>query len=287
VPAHVISCSPVLEVERRSPGGGRWAPLADAANLDSADVAIARLARADDESATGTLRIRLAPWFIEEIVGRHGRWPVLLSFDVWAHLRPTARRFYAFAQGKSRSFRDPSKCAIYLADEVRFTLGLHGDRHEAAAAVRNALTVLNHADQRYAGGLRRLHPPQRSPRVRVAPGRSIPPHPYGARLEAPAAPPRRRPRTAEPDRALGAAGRPQRGRRRARPPPPPRGRRRAGNTRGPTGPPRDPRSAGRQPSRATTRRARPRARRTSRQCTRARRTRRSHARLAGPRGPVR
>ena len=63
-----------------------------------------------------------------EITGRHGRGPVLVNFDVWAHLRPTARRVYVFAQGRNRSLRDRSKCDIYLAEELRFTLGLQGER---------------------------------------------------------------------------------------------------------------------------------------------------------------
>ena len=152
--AHVIPGSPIAKVERRVPGTDRWVELAEYAEaLDTSDVAAARSAiEADEDSSAGTLRVHLAPWVIEEITGRHGRGPVLVNFDVWAHLRPTARRVYVFAQGRNRSLRDRSKCDIYLAEELRFTLGLQGERHEAAAAFRHAMTALYHADQRYHSG---------------------------------------------------------------------------------------------------------------------------------------
>jgi hypothetical protein len=128
--AHVIPCSPIEAVERRLPGTDHWVPLAEyAAALDTEDVAAARAAiEATTDGSAGTLRIHLAPWFIDEIVGRHGRGPVLLSFDIWAHLRPTDRRIYAFLQGKNRSLRDRSKVEFYLAEELRFTLAGRGGR---------------------------------------------------------------------------------------------------------------------------------------------------------------
>ena len=76
--------------------------------------------------------------------GFGGRSPMGVSpgstFRVFAHLRPVGQRLYALLRG---SYRDSYDQAIefYLAEPLRYTLGLRGGQHRAAQSVRTALTV--------------------------------------------------------------------------------------------------------------------------------------------------
>ena len=92
-----------------------------------------------------TIRIYLAEWFRDQIA--HGE-VVRLDFLVWAHLRPVGQRLYAWLQGTHRDSYDDA-IDFYLAAPLRYTLGLQGRQHRAAASVRAALNQLYDADRRY------------------------------------------------------------------------------------------------------------------------------------------
>ena len=149
-PALAIPSTPVERVDRRLPDG-RWVAQADyeqALQELSDDEALAT-AQADrdavDPHAGGTIRIYLAPWAREQLAsGQSTR----LDFRVWAHLRPVGQRLYAWVQATHRDSYDDA-IDFYLADPLRYTLGLRGRRHRAAASVRAALGQLYDADVRY------------------------------------------------------------------------------------------------------------------------------------------
>jgi hypothetical protein len=145
-----IPRAPIERVERRLPDG-RWVDQADyaaaLAELSTAE-AIAT-AQADVETDAGdagaTIRIHLAPW-VREAIAR-GR-PTLIDFAVWAHLRPVGQRLYAYLQASHRDGYDQA-IQFYLGEPLRYTLGLHGRQHRAAASIRAALAQLYSADVRY------------------------------------------------------------------------------------------------------------------------------------------
>jgi len=146
-----IPRSPVERVERRLPDG-RWVhahAYQDALTKLSDEHAL-RTAQADRDIADGapgalTIRIYLADWVREQIA--HGE-VVRVDFRVWAHLRPVGQRLYAWLQGAHRDSYDDA-IEFYLAAPLRYTLGLRGRQHRAAASVRAALNQLYAADQRY------------------------------------------------------------------------------------------------------------------------------------------
>jgi hypothetical protein len=145
-----IPGSPIERVERRLPDG-RWVGQADYAGALDALTAEAAIATAQGDVDTdagdegATIRIYLAAWVREEIA--HGR-PTLLDFQVWAHLRPVGQRLYAYLQASHRDDYDQA-IQFYLGAPLRYTLGLHGRQHRAAASIRAALAQLYAADVRY------------------------------------------------------------------------------------------------------------------------------------------
>jgi hypothetical protein len=149
--ALAIPSSPVQRVERRLPDG-RWVDARayrDAlAELCDDDAVITAQADGDDaDAASGalTIRVYLADWVREQIA--HGE-VVRVDLRVWAHLRPVGQRLYAWLQGTHRNGYDDA-IEFYLAAPLRYTIGLHGRQHRAAASVRAALNQLYAADQRY------------------------------------------------------------------------------------------------------------------------------------------
>lgn len=153
--AYAIPSRPVEYVERRL--GDSWVRAEDyAAAVEQLSDDERLEAARDDQQGPGTdvrptLRVRLADWVIEEL--RHDtRRPTFIDFDVWAHLRPSARRVYAFVQGRARDKHD-GRVRFYLAAPCRFVLGVGFNRHRRGVAiVRNALSSLRDADRRYTGG---------------------------------------------------------------------------------------------------------------------------------------
>jgi hypothetical protein len=151
--ALAIPCSPVERVERRLPDG-RWVQQADyvralAGLLDQDALQTARSDgdSSDAEAEGATIRIYLAGWVCGQIAhGEHVR----VDLRVWAHLRPLGQRLYAWLQGTHRDDYDDA-IEFYLAAPLRYTLGLHGRQHRAAASVRAALNQLYGADRRYRG----------------------------------------------------------------------------------------------------------------------------------------
>ncbi len=147
--ALAIPGSPVERVERRLPDG-RWVDAhayQDALTKLSDDDALAT-AQADADGAAReafTIRIYLADWVREQIA--HGEL-VRVDFRVWAHLRPLGQRLYAWLQGTHRDSYDDA-IEFYLATPLRYTLGLKGRQHRAAASVRAAVNQLYAADLRY------------------------------------------------------------------------------------------------------------------------------------------
>jgi hypothetical protein len=143
---------PIERVERRLPDG-RWvgqaeyaAALADLSDDQSVDTATADL-DASGGDVGATIRIYLAEWVRKEIA--HGR-PTLIDFRVWAHMRPIGQRLYAWLQASHRDGHDDA-IQFYLGPPLRYTLGLRGRQHRAAASVRAALAQLYGADVRYHG----------------------------------------------------------------------------------------------------------------------------------------
>jgi hypothetical protein len=154
--ALAIPCSPVERVERRLPDGC-WVKQADYARALAGllDQDALRTARADGDSSDAegegaTIRIYLADWVCGQIAhGEHVR----VDLRVWAHLRPVGQRLYAWLQGAHRDGYDDA-IEFYLAAPLRYTLGLHGRQHRAAASVRAALNQLYGADRRYRGAVK-------------------------------------------------------------------------------------------------------------------------------------
>jgi hypothetical protein len=149
--ALAIPCSPVQRVERRL-ADGRWVDarayrdaLAELCDDDAVIIAGADGDDADAASGALTIRIYLADWVRQQIA--HGE-VVRVDLRVWAHLRPVGQRLYAWLQGTHRDSYD-NAIEFYLAAQLRYTLGLHGRQHRAAASVRAALNQLYAADQRY------------------------------------------------------------------------------------------------------------------------------------------
>ncbi|MGI8749976.1 MAG: hypothetical protein ACR2J6_05400 [Thermoleophilaceae bacterium] len=162
--AHPIPSSPIERVERRV--GDRWVAadayadaLAAAAKDGGADLLELHAAEHGDCPGIATIRIHLAAWVRDELAHSKRR-PVFVNFDVWAHLRPQARRTYAFVQGHGRDDYD-GRVYFYLASPTLFTLGLSGQRPDRTALiVSHDLTALWHADCRYHEGegfARRTH----------------------------------------------------------------------------------------------------------------------------------
>jgi hypothetical protein len=98
-----------------------------------------------------TIRIHLAAWLLAELAHPKLR-PVFIDFNVWAHLRPSARRVYAFVQALGRDSYD-QRIYFYLAPPTLYTLGITTRRLDRAGnAVSEDLTALWHADRRYHDG---------------------------------------------------------------------------------------------------------------------------------------
>jgi len=98
-----------------------------------------------------TIRIHLAAWFIAEL-GHPKRNPVFIDFTIWSHLRPSARRAYAFVQGLGRDSYD-GRIYFYLGLPTLYTLGITTPRLDRAGnAVSEDLTAIWHADRRYHDG---------------------------------------------------------------------------------------------------------------------------------------
>jgi hypothetical protein len=100
---------------------------------------------ADAAPGALTIRVYLADWFREQIA--HGE-VVRVDLRVWARVRPAGQRLYAWLQGTHRDSYDDA-IEFYLAGPLRYTLGLHGRQHRAAASVRAALNQLYATDERY------------------------------------------------------------------------------------------------------------------------------------------
>lgn len=151
--ALAIPASPVERVERRLPDG-RWVDQREyeqalQALCDEQALSVAAADR-DSEPGVATVRIHLAGWFREQLArGQSTR----IDFRVWARLRPVAQRLYVWLQGTHRDSYDDA-IDFYLADPLRYTLGLRGRRHRAAASVRAALRQLYESDLRYNRALK-------------------------------------------------------------------------------------------------------------------------------------
>lgn len=146
-----IPSGPIERIERRLPDG-RWVSQAQYAQAlarlsDEEAIATAQDDVDTDGDQGATIRIYLAGWVRREIA--HGR-PTLIDFAVWAHLRPVGQRLYAWLQASHRDAHDQA-IQFYLGAPLRYTLGLYGRQHRAAASVRAALAQLYAADARYRG----------------------------------------------------------------------------------------------------------------------------------------
>jgi hypothetical protein len=141
--------SSVERVERRLPDG-RWVDahaygdaLAELSGEDALTTALGD--GADAGSGPLTIRIYLADWVRKQIAQGE---VVRVDLRVWAQLRPLGQRLYAWLQGTHRDGYDDA-IEFYIAAPLRYTLGLRGRQHRAAASVRAALNQLYTADQRY------------------------------------------------------------------------------------------------------------------------------------------
>ena len=191
--ALAIPGSPVDHVERRLPNG-RWVEQAryQQALCDLSDEDALQTAQGDAgggaDDGGATIRIYLAEWFRDQIA--HGE-VVRLDFLVWAHLRPVGQRLYAWLQGTHRDSYDDA-IDFYLAAPLRYTLGLQGRQHRAAASVRAALNQLYDADRRYnraeKWSIRGRYANTNLPAFRIAPHRraSAPTDRARARTKCPA-----------------------------------------------------------------------------------------------------
>jgi len=154
--AHRIPSSPIASVERRV--GDQWVGAAQyshaiaAAAADEDDADLLELHGAERSPCVGiaTIRIHLARWVRAELAHATRR-PVFINFDVWAYLRPQARRTYAFVQALGRDDYD-GRLYFYLGAPVLYTLGLAGRRDRARSIVSDDLTALWHGDRRYHEG---------------------------------------------------------------------------------------------------------------------------------------
>jgi hypothetical protein len=149
--ALAIPSGPVERVERWLPDG-RWVgetdyerEVGDLSNHRAPQTAQADAQPEQPRRTKPTIRIHLAEWFQRQIAqGEVAR----VDFCVWAHLRPLGQRLYAWLQGSHRDSYDQA-IEFYLAAPLRYTLGLLGPQHRAAASVRCALSNLYNADRRY------------------------------------------------------------------------------------------------------------------------------------------
>ena len=151
--AHRIPRGELVRVERRL--GDRWLPAGEYVEASQAgsdeDVYELHASEHAPAEGTATVRIHLSPWMRAEI-GHPKRRPVIVNFTVWSHLRPSARRLYAFVQGLGRDSYD-QRIYFYLAAPTLYTLGYTTARADRAAnAVSEDLTALWHADRRYHEG---------------------------------------------------------------------------------------------------------------------------------------
>jgi hypothetical protein len=154
--AHRIPEGPIAKIERRL--GDRWLPSAEylaASAAAAAGTGEDLLESYDSEHAPcegiATIRIHLADWVIAALAHQKLR-PVYIDFAVWAHLRPSARRTYAFVQALGRDDYD-GRIYFYLAPPTLYTLGITTRRLDRAGnAVSEDLTALWHADSRYHDG---------------------------------------------------------------------------------------------------------------------------------------
>lgn len=139
-PQHQIPTSAINLIEARL--DGEWIPWRVFRDQAAGEPMSGRCGQSD------TLRIHLAQWAIEAIT--QGR-AVYLNFGVWRGLSGTGRRLYALLQATTAEQIDGAPgLHFYLADPLRFTLGLRGGRiDKAAAIVRHQLTDLYHRDERY------------------------------------------------------------------------------------------------------------------------------------------
>jgi hypothetical protein len=172
-----IPSSPVEHVERRIPDG-RWVDartyrdaLAELSDDDAVATAQTDGGGADAMPGVLTIRIYLADWVREQIARGE---VVRVDFRVWARLRPVGQRLYAWLQGTHRDSYDDA-IEFYLAAPLRYTLGLRGRQHRAAASVRAALNQLYAADQRYnhaaKWSIRGRHANTNLPAFRISPHR--------------------------------------------------------------------------------------------------------------------
>jgi hypothetical protein len=164
--AHRIPEGPLLRVERRL--GDRWLPATEyvqAAQGGDEDLLELHTVERSAGEGAATVRIHLSEWMIAEL-GHDKRRPVYVDFTVWAHLRPSARRLYAFVQGLGRDSYD-GRIYFYLGAPTLYTLGINTRRLDRAGnAVSEDLTALWHADRRYhdgAGFRRHTHGDTRLP----------------------------------------------------------------------------------------------------------------------------
>jgi hypothetical protein len=151
--AHEIPGAPLTSIQRRL--GDRWLAANDylAASRAGADEDVLELHLSEHApcEGTATIRIHLAQWMIADLTHPKRR-PVFIDFTVWAHLRPSARRLYAFVQGLGRDTYD-GRIYFYLAAPTLYTLGITTKRLDRAGnAVSEDLTALWHADRRYHDG---------------------------------------------------------------------------------------------------------------------------------------
>ena len=153
--AHRIPGPPFSHVERRL--GDRWLTSSEyvdaqgAAAVDDADMLEVHTSEHAPGEGISTIRIHLAAWFLAELADMK-RNPVFIDFTVWAHLRPSARRAYAFVQGLSRDSYD-GRIYFYLGRPTLYTLGITTKRLDRAGnAVSEDLTAIWHADRRYRDG---------------------------------------------------------------------------------------------------------------------------------------
>jgi hypothetical protein len=152
--AHRIPGAPIASVERRL--GDRWLTSTEYLDArqsaaDDADVLELHTSEHGGGEGIATIRIHLAAWFLAEL-GDPKRNPVFIDFTVWAHLRPSARRTYAFVQGLARDSYD-GRIYFYLAAPTLFTLGITTKRLDKAGnAISEDLTAIWHADHRYHDG---------------------------------------------------------------------------------------------------------------------------------------
>lgn len=146
---YAIPRSPVKRVERRLGGRGRWVDAEGYGELQALSAEeIERELEADCDdtgAAEATLRIWWADWVLEVMRDRRA---VLINFETWTSLRPTAQTIYAFLQA-TRVDKFDDTVGFYLAPQMCARLGLRGQLHRSARIVREALAAIRHVDARY------------------------------------------------------------------------------------------------------------------------------------------